>query len=82
METRINMPVLVLYTCRLMLTCNVHFTLWKHHPCSVWDLLTENNGKGQFPPRLKIKVSLKEQGTERELTRISGFGITYELDLF
>lgn len=75
------MPVLVLYTCRLTLTRNVHFTLW-HHSCSVWDLLTGNNGKGEFPARLKIKVSVEEQGAEGGLTRISGFGITYELDLF
>lgn len=60
----------------------MHFTLWKHHSCSVWDFLTGTNGKGEFPARLKIKASLEEQGTEGELTRISGFGSTYELDIF
>lgn len=61
---------------------NVNFTLSKQRSCSVTDLLTGNNGKGEFPARLKIKVPLEEQGAEGEPARISGFGITYELDLF
>lgn len=59
------MPVLVSHVCRLTLTRIVHSTLCKHHSCSVWDLLTENNGKGEFPARLKIKVVLEEPGNRR-----------------
>lgn len=61
---------------------NLNFTLSKRRSCPVTDLLTGNNGKAEFPARLKIKVTLEEQGAEGEPTRIGGFGITYELDLF